>query len=98
MKSKGLLFAGLAIAGLLALSPDAQAGFRVGYRGGPRHEVIVARPGWFSFAGHRAWYGPRYAWTPGGWYFRHPLYHRPYGPWRFRRGGRAFYGRGGFRR
>ncbi len=98
MKRKGLWLAGLALGGLLAMSPDAHAGVWVGYRGGPRHEVIVAHPGWFWVAGHRAWYGPRCGWAPGGWYVRHPGYNRFYGGWGYRHGGRAFYGRGGHRR
>ena len=60
MKRKGLWLAGLALAGLLSFAPDAHAGVWVGFRGGPRHEVIVAHPGWYRVAGYRGWYGEGY--------------------------------------
>jgi hypothetical protein len=70
MKHKGLWTKGLALAGLLAISLNAQSGIRVGLRAGhpfPRHEVLVAYPGQVWVAGYRGWDRARHVWVPERW-------------------------------
>jgi hypothetical protein len=90
MKRKGFWLTGLVIAGLLAVSPPANAGVRGGIRIGPpppRREVVVARPGHVWVRGYWGWGRDRYVWRPGRWIAERPGWVWMDGGWGHRRDG-----------
>jgi hypothetical protein len=99
MKRKGLWLAGLVLAALLAISPEANAGGWTGYRTGPpfrRHVVVAGYPGRVWVGGYWGWYHARHHWFPGRWVVRGQGREWGHEGWRHGHFGRGFHE--GFRR